>query len=209
MKHTDTMMPYILASMHPMLHLSLLTSSIVMSSLDNKKFFEVPNAGTCKDPVAKGFIDTDKYWLVGYASCAHLLAVLFHYMSDMLIAHDRKVLGNLCLLTKVFVYIMSVFVVQTGIMFDECRAQVVDQSQVMAWLNYEILAFYLNIMAMGVFLLLSSCKKFKSIRDRMGWGAELRKTTDFLTYCKDDIHWFCMWFTQLMLCVLALIMKTK
>lgn len=93
-------------------------------------------------------------------------------------------------------------------MFKDCR-EIVENSQVMAWLNYEILAFYLNIMAMAVFLLFSSCKKFKSIRDRMGWGAEFRKTLDFLTYCKDDIHWFCMWFTQLMLCVLALVMRTK
>jgi len=94
-------------------------------------------------------------------------------------------------------------------MFTGCRDEIVDQSQVMAWLNYEILAFYLNITAMGVFVLLSSCKKFKSIRERRGWGADFRQTMDFLAYCKDDIHWFCMWFTQLMLCVLALVMRTK
>jgi len=79
----------------------------------------------------------------------------------------------------------------------------------MAWLNYEILAFYLNITAMAVFLLFSSCKQFTSIRERLGWGFASRKTMDYLTYCKDDIHWFCMWFTQLMLCVLALVMHTK
>lgn len=44
MKHTDTLMPYILASMHPMMHLSLLTSSIVLYSFDSEQFFKVPNA---------------------------------------------------------------------------------------------------------------------------------------------------------------------
>lgn len=209
MKHTDTLMPYILASMHPMLHLSLLTSSVILYSSDTEGFFSVPNAESCTDPAAKAFIEDEKYWLIGYASCTHLVAVIFHYMSDLLIAQDRKVLGNLCFITKVFLYFASIFVVQTGIMFESCRDGVVDESQVMAWLNYEILAFYLNIVAMGVFLLLSSCKKFKSIRERMGWGAGFRKTMDFLAYCKDDIHWFCMWFTQLMLCVLALVMRTK
>lgn len=100
--------------------------------------------------------------------------------------------------------------VQTGIVFEECKDNIINESQVMAWLNYEVLAFYLNIIAMGVFLLLSSCKKFKSIRDRNGLVlAGTRKTQDFLTYCSDDIHWFCVWFTQLMLCVMALIMKIK
>lgn len=208
MKHTDTLMPYILASMHPMLHLSLLTSSVILYSSNYDKFFEIPNEDKCDSKDAQNFMKEEKYWLVGYASCAHLLAVIFHYMSDLLISKDRKVLGNLCMIFKVFLYVSSIFVVQTGIMFPGCR-DIVENSQVMAWLNYEILAFYLNIMAMGVFLLLSSCKKFKSIRERMGWGAEFRKTMDFLTYCKDDIHWFCMWFTQLMLCVLALVMRTK
>ena len=88
MKHTDTLMPYILASMHPMLHLSLLTSSVIMYSMDREAFFKVPGGDTCTDKVAKAFIDTDKYWLVGYASCSHLIAVIFHYMSDLLISKD-------------------------------------------------------------------------------------------------------------------------
>ena len=80
------------------------------------------------------------------------------------------------MITKVFVYVLAVFIVQSGIVFDECRTDVVDNSMVMAWLTFEVLAFYLNIISMGVFLLLSSCKKFKSIRDRVGLSGDLRKT---------------------------------
>jgi len=79
----------------------------------------------------------------------------------------------------------------------------------MAWLNYEVMAFYLNIIAMGVFLLLSSCKKFRSIRDRIGLGIGQRKTYDYLDYCKDDIHWFCMWFTSFSLCIFSITMRNN
>lgn len=195
--------------MHPMMHLALLTSSIILYSFDSERFFKVPNTDQCTDKEALNFINTNKKWLVGYASSSHLVAVILHYMSDVLIAQDRKIIGHLFMICKVFIYILSIFIVQTGIMFPKCREGIVNESQVMAWLNYEILAFYLNIAAMAFFLLVSSCKQFTSIRERMGWGSQSRKTMDYLTYCKDDIHWFCMWFTQLMLCVLALVMHTK
>jgi hypothetical protein len=71
------------------------------------------------------------------------------------------------------------------------------------------MAFYLNIVAMSVFLLLSSFKKFYSIRDRHGFATDNRKKNDFLNYCKDDIHYFCAWFTAMMLTALALKMRTK
>lgn len=99
------------------------------------------------------------------------------------------------MLAKIFVYIFAVFVVQTGIVFDDCREGIVDESSVMAWLIYEVVAFYLNVIAICVFLLFSSMKKYKSIRDRLGLSADLRSKMDFLDYCKEDIHWFCMWFT--------------
>lgn len=47
MKHTDTMIPYILASMHPILHLALLTSTIILTTVDQENFFKIPNIETC------------------------------------------------------------------------------------------------------------------------------------------------------------------
>ena len=40
-------------------------------------------------------------------------------------------------------------------MFKECRSGIVDKSQVMAWLSFEVMAFYLNIIAMAVFITFS------------------------------------------------------
>jgi hypothetical protein len=105
---------------------------------------------------------------VAQISIAHVLAILLHYLGSLLRSQQRIQLGNLCQLLKIFIYFFAVQAVQTAIIFDDCRDGIVNESQVIAWLNYEVLAFYLNIVAMAVFLLLSSCKKFKSFRDRMG-----------------------------------------
>lgn len=108
------------------------------------------------------------------------------------------------MLMKIFIYVFAIFVVQTGIVYEECRSE----SQVMAWLIFEVVAFYMNVIAISVFLITSSCKKYKSIRDRLGLSGDLRSKTDFLEYCKDDIHWFCIWFTQISLSLLALLLRT-
>ena len=95
-------------------------------------------------------------------------------------------------------------------MFKDCRTDIVDDAQVMAWLTVEVMAFYLNIVAMATFLVFSTIFiKYKSIKDRCGMSPQSRKQMDLLTYCKDDLHWFCCWFTQAALCVLALLQKTK
>jgi len=139
----------------------------------------------------------------------HLFAVICHYMSELLTKNGRKVSGGWFMLAKIFSYIFVHFNLQSSILFDDCRDGIVDESQVMAWLSYEVVAFYLNIVAMSVFLLLSSFKKFYSIRDRLGFSLNQRKKNDFLNYCKDDIHWFCAWFTALLLTVMALTMRTR
>jgi hypothetical protein len=45
MKPFDSLVPYVLASMHPLLHMALLFTSLVLMSLDSEKFYEV--TGTC------------------------------------------------------------------------------------------------------------------------------------------------------------------
>lgn len=97
--------------MHPMLHMSLLTSSIILYTTNYDKFFEIPNEAQCTEKVASAFIKDEKYWLIGYTCTAHLLAVILHITSAKLISMDKKVLGNLCMLSKVFIYVLSIFVV--------------------------------------------------------------------------------------------------
>ena len=67
-------------------------------------------------------------------------------------------------------------------MFDEC-SEVTDTIPVRAWLTYYVIAFYLNLIAMAVFLAIASCRKFKTMREREGFAGTRRKNMDFLSYC--------------------------
>ena len=77
----------------------------------------------------------------------------------------------------------------------------------MAWLTYEVLMFYLNLVSMSVFIFINNIKPFLSIRDRMELSGNQRKTLDFLNYSKDDIHWWSAWFNILALGILTLIFR--
>jgi hypothetical protein len=78
----------------------------------------------------------------------------------------------------------------------------------MAWLTYEVLAFYLNIVSLAAFIFIQNIKKFKSIRDRLGLAGDQRKRMDFLVYSKEDVHWWQVWFTQLSLSILGLCFRS-
>jgi hypothetical protein len=210
MKHDDTIMPYILASMHPLMHLSLLTAGSMLRFVDNQKFYDIPNKETCtKGKKALEFIEFGGEWLMNYITLAHVGAVTFHYLSEFFERRGNKLASGTFMILKIFAYFFTHYVVQSGIIFEECRDGIIDESQVMAWLSYEVIAFYLNIVAMGVFILFSSCKKFHSMKDRLGFSGNQRKELDYLNYIKEDLHWFCTWFTQLLLTILALVMRTR
>ena len=57
----------------------------------------------------------------------------------------------------------------------------------MAWLTYEIIAFYFDVIAIIFFLMIAKVKRFKSIKERLGFALNQRKTLDFLTHCQEDI----------------------
>ena len=59
-------MPYYLASMHPILHFSLLTSSLILQIFFHDKFFNVPEGCVSEDVKTLYFIEGGgKYWLTG------------------------------------------------------------------------------------------------------------------------------------------------
>lgn len=145
---------------------------------------------------------------MNFISLAHAIAIISHFLTEYFNTRNKLVSGFF-MVVKIFSYFFTHYAVQTGIVFEECRDGMIDESQVMAWLSYEVLAFYLNIVAIAVFILFSSCKKFYTLRDRIQLAGDRRKKEDFLNYIKEDIHWFCMWFTMLMLTILALVMRTR
>jgi len=187
MKPFDSLVPYDLASMHPLLHMSLLFTSLILMSLDYEKFYEI--TGTCDDEDALNFMTHGKYMLMFWIMTSHLVAILFHYANQVLNHYEYKTWANIFLVLKVGIYLYTVMKVQVGITFPNCT-EVTDRMHVMAWLTYEVVAFYLNIISVVFFLIVASYKKFKTIRERLGFAGHQRKSMDFLTYVKDDIHWW-------------------
>lgn len=207
MRTTDYLITYTLMSMHPLMHASFLISGLVQLTRNFDNFYEI--VGTCPPKTeAQDFILGHKYTLMNLAMTAHAVCLLSHWLYQLLNYYEVRVVANIFLMVKMFVYFFSILKIQQGIDYTECSS-VTDNSSVMAWLTFEVLAFYLNILSLGVFIFIQNIKQFRSIRDRCGLAGNQRKTMDFLVYCKDDIHWWSCWFTQLCLCICALIFRVK
>ena len=65
-----------------------------------------------------------------------------------------------------------------------------NNNHIICWLLYEVVIFYFSIFALIIFLILSRFKSFRTLRERVGYGGNMRYKIDFLDFCKDDIHWF-------------------
>lgn len=208
MKTADSLIPYILMSVHPLMHASQLVTGLILLGTNYENFFQI--TGTC--PASSGeafdFISGKKYTLMNQAMIAHVVCLISHWTYQLLSNYDIKVLANVFLMFKMMFYFIYILMIQQSIDFTECSS-VTDESQVMAWLTFEILTFYLNIVSLAAFIFIQNIKKFKSIRDRLGLAGDQRKTVDFLVYSKDDIHWFSCWFIQLTLSILALVFRNK
>jgi hypothetical protein len=120
---------------------------------------------------------------------AHLFAVLSSYIAQVTNHYGYKTISNMLTVAKVLSYLWTIMNVQNGIDYQDCD-EVTNKMWVMAWLTYEVMCFYLNIIGIVLFLAIASIFKFRSFREREGFAGTMRKTLDFLCYCKEDIHWF-------------------
>ena len=71
-------------------------------------------------------------------------------------------------------------------------------------LIFEILIFYFSIMALMIFLLFSRFFSFRTIRERMEWGGNMRYKRDFLEFVQDDVHYVVIALSQFLLFVYVL-----
>lgn len=166
MRTSDSLIPYTLMSMHPLMHGSLLLSGCILLATNNESFYQIE--GTCPEGTeAQDFILGYKETLMNMAMTSHAVCLVFHWLYQLLSHYEMKVVANLFLMAKMIVYFVATLQIQQGIDFTECSS-VTDKSSVMAWLTYEVLAFYLNIISLGVFIFIQNIKKFRSIRDRCG-----------------------------------------
>ena len=73
------------------------------------------------------------------------------------------------------------------------------ENQIEVLLLIEILLFYFNIIGQMIFLFMSRCFKFYTIRERLGLGGNMRYRKDFLEFVKDDVHYLLIWIMEFLI----------
>lgn len=106
---------------------------------------------------------------------AHLFAVLSSYIAQVTNHYGYKTISNMLTVAKVLTYLWTIMSVQNGIDYKDC-AETTNKMWVMAWLTYEVMCFYLNIIGIVLFLAVASIFKFRSFREREGFAGTMRKT---------------------------------
>lgn len=150
MKLFDSLIVYNLMTVHPLMHVSLMTTSLILHYTNNEEFYKIE--GNCPEGTeAQNFILGGKYSLVKLAVFGHAVSIFCHYIYQLLNHFDVKVLANFFLFGKMLTFFIVVLKIQSSIDFIECK-NVTDKSMVMAWLTFEVLAYYLNIISLGVFI---------------------------------------------------------
>mgnify|MGYP006889595519 CR=1 FL=1 len=121
MKSFDSLIPYILAAMHPLMHMTLLISSVALITYDQDRFWAV--SGTCPTSAKEAFyfMTEGKYWLMYYIMTAHLMSIILHYSSQVLSHYGYRTLANFMVIAKVLGYLYTVMEVQNEIIYDECN----------------------------------------------------------------------------------------
>ena len=71
------------------------------------------------------------------------------------------------------------------------------------WLIYQLLMFYINIASQMLFLTVSRFTRFYTLRERAGFGGNKRYEMDFLDFVKEDFHWFSTIIIQIFLAFFA------
>ena len=75
------------------------------------------------------------------------------------------------------------------------------------WLFLAVQVFYLNVVGQVIFLILSRIISFRTLRERATLGAYFRYRSDFLDYVKDDIHWFIIYVTEILLAIICVYLR--
>ena len=105
---------------------------------------------------------------------------------------DFEYQKRLLILTKTLLYFATMTYVEYVIIshFDvDKKSATTKHSKLTSILLYEVMVFFLGITSLVLFLVFSRFLSFKTIRERLGFGGQMRYSTDFLEWVGDDVHW--------------------
>lgn len=100
---TDSIIPYILMTMHPLQHMSMLITGLVLLGTRYEKFYEI--TGTCPAGTeGAAFVDGDKYKFMMFAMTAHGSALVLHWLYKIFEHYEMKVFASFLVVTKMIVF---------------------------------------------------------------------------------------------------------
>lgn len=73
------------------------------------------------------------------------------------------------------------------------------QNQIEVVVFIELLIFFFSILSQMIFLLVSRLVSFRTARERLDLGGNMRYRKDFLEFVKDDIHYTIIIISQFLL----------
>lgn len=154
----------------------------------------------------------------GVCTILHLAAVI----ADNL-GLGRGLLSSLLMSIKTITFIVTIMVLQAFLLgnegsvrpelkkswLDKFMSNLInieaedDVAKVIFWLIYQLIIFYASIISIVILMIISQFRRFNLIRDRIGLSSPRREKFDYLLYIKDDIHWFIICMTQMVLLIIA------
>ena len=109
MKTSDSLIPYNLMSLHPLMHITLLTTGLLMLGLNSETFYQVD--GTVPDTIAYAeaydFIAGKKKTLMNLSLMSHVVCLLSHWTYQILSHYEIKVMANIFLMLKMMFYFVT------------------------------------------------------------------------------------------------------
>ena len=179
------MMPYILATLHPIMHATCLVTTLIMTILLDEN--DETNFSTCtnvKDGEEEEKLQNKTKKAHYWAIAAHAICFFLHlgkkytqiYQTLWIKSGQSKkftfgYLYELMLLIKVFLYIVTIIYIQTVIsdIFEACPNDKTNgNNHLVCWLLYEVVIFYFNAIGQCIFLLVSRCRSYITIKERVG-----------------------------------------
>ena len=82
MKTTDSLIPYILMTLHPILHVSLLITSLILVNRNYNEFFKVDGSNCPAGSEGELFSGDYKFELIKYAYSMHATGFILQFLYE-------------------------------------------------------------------------------------------------------------------------------
>ena len=110
---------------------------------------------------------------------------------------------KMLLALKIFIYFLSIVFLQNHVipimLLERQKQEIIVDDQLETVILFEVLIFFFSIFSQMLFLLMSRFASFRTIKERLELGGNIRYRRDFLEHVKDDVHYLMIAFVEIFL----------